>query len=81
MHVVAHQAIALDRQAVLVRLLGQKLQIHPPIVVDEEHILPVVAPLRDMMGTADHNCPCKPWHDAKLPSPHAAVNHKIGDCP
>jgi len=64
--------------AALLRLLGQKFQIHPPIVVDEEHILPVVAPLRNVMGTPGRNCPRKPWHDATLPSPHAAVNPKIG---
>jgi len=44
-------------QAVLIRLLGQKLQIHPPIRVDEEHILTLVAPLRDVMGTTTRNCP------------------------
>lgn len=64
-----------------VRLLGQQFQIHPPIVVDEEHILPVVAPLRNVMGTPGRHYPCEPWHDATLPSPHAAVNHKIGGCP
>jgi len=62
-------------------LLGQQFQVYPPIVVDEEHILPAGAPLRNVMGTAGHHCPCEPWHNAKLPSPHAAGNHKIGGCP
>jgi hypothetical protein len=78
----AHQAIALDRQPVPGRLLGQQLQIHPPVVVDEEEeILPVVAPLYDMMGTTGHNCPFCPWHSTNLHTPQPPVNHEIGDCP
>jgi hypothetical protein len=37
-------------------LIFQKLQIHPPIIIDKEHILAVVAALRDMMG--ESNCYC-----------------------
>ena len=49
-------AIAGQLQRVFVRLLFQKLQIHPAIIIHEEHILAVVAALRDMMG--ESNCYC-----------------------
>jgi len=45
-------------QAVPLRLLSQQFQTHPPVVVDEEHILKVVAPLCDMMGTTNRDCSC-----------------------
>jgi hypothetical protein len=48
MHVVAHEAVGKDLQAVLVRLLLQKLQVHLPVLVYKEHILAVVPALRDM---------------------------------
>jgi len=57
MDMIAHQAIAGQLQRVLVRLLFQQLQIHPAIIVDEEHILAVVPTLRDMMGESNGYCP------------------------
>jgi len=54
--VIVYQAIAEDLQAVFVRLFGQQLQIHPPIIVDEEYVLAVVVPLCDVMGTTNRNC-------------------------
>ncbi len=71
----------LDRQTVPGRLLGQQIQIHPPVVVDEEHILPVVAPLHDMVGATGHNCSSCPWHNARLHPSYAPVKLQIGGCP
>ena len=56
MDMIAHQAIADQFQRVLVRLLFQQLQIHPSIIIHEEHILAVVPALRDMMGEPDCYC-------------------------
>jgi hypothetical protein len=36
-------------------MLLQKLQVHPPVLIHEEHILAVVPALRDMMGTPNGN--------------------------
>ena len=56
MDMITHQAIAEQFEPVLVRLLFEELQIHPPIIIDEEDILAVVASLGDMMGTSGRNC-------------------------
>jgi len=50
MDVVAHEAVRQDLQAVLACLLLEQFQVHPPILVHEEHVLAVVPALRDMMG-------------------------------
>jgi hypothetical protein len=49
MNVVGHQAVGEDLQAVLLGLLLQKLQVHPPVVIHKEHVLAVVPALCDMM--------------------------------
>ena len=56
MDMIAHQAIAGQLQRILVRLLFQKLQINPSIIIDKEHTLAVVPALRDMMGESNCNC-------------------------
>ena len=50
MDVIGHQAVGEDLQAVLLGLLLQKLQVHPPVVIYEEHVLAVIPTLRNMMG-------------------------------
>ena len=55
MDVVGHQAVGEDLQAVLLSLLLQQLQVHPPVLVHEEHILAVIPALRDMMGAPNGN--------------------------
>jgi len=43
-------------QLVFFRLFLQQPEIRPPIVIDKEHILPVIAPLRHMVWAAgDHD--------------------------
>jgi hypothetical protein len=53
MNVIAHQAIAHHFQVILVGLFFQQFQVHPPVIIHEEHILAVVPTLRDMMGESD----------------------------
>jgi hypothetical protein len=52
-NVIAHQAITHHFQALFVHLLFQQLQINAAVVIHKEHILAVVAALRDMMGEPD----------------------------
>jgi hypothetical protein len=58
MDVIAHKTISEDIQPVFHRLLSEQLQIHTPIVIDEEDILAIISTLRDMMSAPGHNCPC-----------------------
>jgi hypothetical protein len=55
-NVIAHQAIADQFQGVLVRLLFQQFQIYQADIVHEEHVLAVVAALRDMICKSDRYC-------------------------
>ena len=57
MNVIAHQTITHDTQPLLVSLLFEQLQIHMAIVIDKEHVLPIITTLGDMMSTPGHNCP------------------------
>jgi hypothetical protein len=52
---LVHEAVGKDLQAVLVRLFLERLQVHLPVLVYEEHRLAVIPALRDMMGTPDGN--------------------------
>jgi len=52
---VCHQAIALDRHTVFPAKALEKVQVCAPIIVDKEHILPVIPPLRNVMGQARYN--------------------------
>ena len=61
--VVGHEAIRDDADAVLAGLLAQKREVDPAVIVGEEHVLAVVAALRDVvLIAADHN-PCDAWHE------------------
>ena len=59
MNMITHQAIADQLQRVLLRLLFQKLQIHPTIIINEEHILAVIPALGNMMGEISWNAKIK----------------------
>ena len=76
MDVVAHQAVRQDIQAAGVAFLSQQAQVKPPVVINEEHILPVVAPLRDVMSTARNDNACDSRHRKKLPSRPDRVKKK-----
>ncbi len=51
------------------------------IVVHKEHVLTVVAALRDMMCKSDRYCSGQSWHDDKVATKAAPVKKKIGGCP
>jgi hypothetical protein len=66
--VVGHQAVGEDLQVVLPGLLLEKFQVHPAVVIHEEHVLAVIPTLRDMMGTPNGDGSGYSWHGANLPS-------------
>jgi hypothetical protein len=49
MDVIVHQAVAEDGDAVAGALVGEELQVGAAVVIDEEDVLAIVAPLREMM--------------------------------
>ncbi len=62
MHVIRHEAIRENREAVALRLLCEDSQIGPSIIVAEEDILAVVAALRDMVGQTGNDDSRDPRH-------------------
>lgn len=46
MDVIVHEAVAEDRDAVAGALAGEELQVCAAVVIDEEDVLAIVAPLR-----------------------------------
>jgi len=51
MNVIGHQTVAVHNQLETLCGLRQKSQKQPPVVIDEENILAVVTPLRNVMST------------------------------
>jgi hypothetical protein len=66
-HVVGHQAIPQDVQAVFRRPLLQQRQINAPVVIAEEDVLVVVAALRHVMRHILQHDPWGPGHTDRLP--------------
>jgi len=60
MHVISHQTVSEDLQAVDRRLILQQRQIRPAIVVNEENILAIIATLRYVMRRARNHYSCNP---------------------
>ncbi len=57
MDVIRHQTIAEQRDAVAPRTFAQSFEIEAPVVIEQEDILAVVAPLRDVMRHARRHHP------------------------
>ena len=49
MNVIRHQAVAKQRDAVALRAFAESFEIETPVVVEQEDVLAIVAPLRDVM--------------------------------
>jgi len=65
-HMIGHQAVAQNPWSLNFRLLLQELQVHSTVIIGKEHILAVVAPLRDMMRPPWNHDPCNSRHPATL---------------
>ena len=57
MDMVGHQAIGPDFQTILFGIFSQPGKIVPPVPGFKENLLPVIAPLGDMMGHPGKNDP------------------------
>ena len=81
MDMVGHQAVSEDLQAILLGLLLQKPQVHPPVLVHEEHGLAVISVLRDVMGIPHGYRSGYSGHAANLPSGATPRQARNGSCP
>lgn len=73
---IRHQAIGHHGQAVAVCLLGQQLKVDAAVIVDEEDILPVVAPLGDVVWhTRDYDSG-NPRHAVIVPAVAAVTRNR-----
>ena len=73
---VRHQAIRVDLQAEPRRLLAENIQVEGVVVVDEEHILAVVAPLSDVVRDDGQHGSIDSWHSDVLLTRGRQVNQK-----
>jgi hypothetical protein len=78
---VGHQAIAVDSDPKLLRLLFEQLQENDPILVHEEYVLLVVTPLGNVVGQARYDDSGDPWHNSKSTEYEAPVKNKISKRP
>ena len=76
MDVVRHQAIRVDLEAEPRRLLAENIQVEGVVVVEEEHILAVVAPLRDVMRAVGQHGSSDSGHSGILLAREREVNQK-----
>ena len=66
MNMVGHQAKAVHPEPDTLRLPVQQFEIDAPVVIDEEHVLPVIAPLRNMMRRAWDDDTCNSGHADRI---------------
>jgi hypothetical protein len=78
MDVVVHQAVAEQLQPEALRLRRQQFEVHPPIVVHEEHVLPVIAPLGHMMRDARNHDSSDARHGLILPAGRRLLKEPAG---
>ena len=62
MNVIRHQAVAKQRDAVALRAFAESFEIETPVVVEQEDVLAIVAPLRDVMRHTRRHHPGHPSH-------------------
>ncbi|MBM4295327.1 MAG: hypothetical protein FJ126_10570 [Deltaproteobacteria bacterium] len=78
---VGHQAIGPNLQAISLGLFTQPGKILHPVSVLKENVLPVIAPLGDLMGRKGKNDPGLAAHNGANVSKFAALARKIRVCP
>jgi hypothetical protein len=81
MDMVGHQAIGPDFQPILFGLFGQPGKILHPVPGCKENILPVIAPLGDMMGHPGKNDPGLAAHSDSDISKKTGLTRKIVSVP
>ena len=76
MNMIGHQAVAVNPESKAQRLSVQQFEIDMPVIIDKKHVRFIVAPLRDMMGSARNNYSCNSRHSDRLPEFPKRVNNK-----
>ena len=64
MDVVGHEAISVNEEAVLRRGALEQAEVYAAIIVDEEHVLMIVAALRDVVRATGNDDSGDTWHAA-----------------
>ena len=77
MNVIRHQAVAKQRDAVALRAFAESFEIETPVVVEQEDVLAIVAPLRDVMRHTRRHHPGHPSHSV---SKEWLLSHTSGAC-
>ena len=78
MNVIRHQAVAKQRDAVALRAFAESFEIETPVVVEQEDVLAIVAPLRDVMRhTRRHH----PGHTGHSVNEELLLSHSSGAVP
>ena len=75
---IGHQAEGVDGEPELPGLLAQHRPIYLPILPDKEHILTVIAPLRDKTRATRNDDASNVWHTLTLPRLWRMSNEKKG---
>ena len=76
MDVVGHEAIAVNTEAVAQRMLPQKTEIDPPVVVHKENVLLVIPTLGDMVRFSRHHDTCYSGHKDSIAEAGGDVNYR-----
>ena len=77
MNVIRHQAVAKQRDAVALRAFAESFEIETPVVVEQEDVLAIVAPLRDVMRHTRHH----PGHTGHSVNEELLLSHSSGAVP
>ncbi len=81
MNVIGHEAIAEDFYAVAAALVGEKFEILPAIVIDEENVLAIVAALGEVVGKIGDDNASDARHGRGIMRRKMEWGKEIGDCP
>ena len=76
MNVVCHATVPQHAHAMFVTLRPQHVEVRDPVVVDEKHVLPIVAALRNMMREAGNHPLVLAWMEDTA----TKTGNKIGGC-
>jgi hypothetical protein len=66
MHMIRHETVAQQREAVKLRVLPQQLKVGDTVGVVGQNYLPGVPPLRNMMGNVNHDDAREAGHSQKI---------------
>ena len=79
-HMIVHETIGQHRRIPFLRIVLEERKVPPSILPVEEHLLPVIPPLDDMMGESRRNGSGNPRHGRRL-ALHRVIVKKMGCVP